>query len=324
MSVIDASSATSQLMVWVLTDGKIGDDVQCLAVARALAPQFEKRVICPRPFWSMLAPWGPIDPQDRPDRDESPIAPTFPDIVIASGRRAIPYARTVKRASGGRTFVAIMKDPRINPRHADLIWAPAHDRVEGENVFKTLTSPHGLSEKLAASRSALKGAIADLPQPFLGVVLGGPSGGAKYDAEAASDLIRQIGEARRNFASLAITPSRRTPADVMEMVRAAFSGSGVFIWDGEGDNPYVDILANASALIVAADSHNMMSEAAATGTGIYAWRPPGLAAKLSWFVDQLEAKDVVRPLKAEVESFSCAPIDATAEIVAGIKARLGD
>ena len=308
--------------IWVLTDGKIGDDVQCLAVAAALAPAFEKRVIAPRPPFEWLAPWGPIDPRDAPSRAASPIAPPFPDVLIASGRRSIPYARAVKRASGGRTFVVIMKDPRIAPRHADLIWAPKHDRLEGENVVTTLTSPHGLAARLSGARVNPAPAIARLQGPMLGVALGGPSGGTRYDVVAATDLAQKILAAKKNFASLAITPSRRTPASVVQTIAKAVAGPGVFIWDGEGNNPYIDILANAKALIVTADSHNMMSEAVATGTGVYSWRPPGLTKKLSWFVDELEELGAVRALDGDVASFAGAPIDATNEIAAEIKRRV--
>jgi uncharacterized protein len=310
------------LSLWVLTDGKIGDDVQCLAVAGALSAGFEKRVIAPRAPWEWLAPWGPIDPRDAPQRRESPIAPPFPDLLIASGRRAIPYARAVKRASGGKTFVVIMKDPRIAPRHADLIWAPMHDRLSGANVVSTLTSPHGLGAKLTKARGNPAPMIAKLPKPLLGVVLGGPSGGAHFDARATAALTQKILSAKNNFPSLAVVASRRTPAGLLRAVNEAVAGPDVFVWDGTGDNPYIDILANASALIVTADSHNMMSEAVATGATVYAWRPPGLAKKLGWFIDQLEGLGAVRPLAGEVETFAAAPIDATAEIVAEIRRRL--
>ncbi len=326
MTVGAASSDTliagRALSLWVLTDGKIGDDVQCLAVAGALSPDFEKRVIAPHPPWQWLAPWGPIDPRDAPRRQESPIAPPFPDLLIASGRRAVPYARAVKRASGGKTFVVIMKDPRIAPRHADLIWAPKHDRLTGANVVSTLTSPHGLAVKLAEARENPAPVIAKLPKPMLGVVLGGPSGSARFSARATAALTQKILEAKKNFASLAVVASRRTPADLLRAVGEAVTGPDVYVWDGAGDNPYIDILANANALIVTADSHNMMSEAVATGTGVYAWRPPGLANKLGWFVDELEGLGAVRSLEGEVASFAGAPIDATNEIASEIKRRV--
>ena len=318
-------SETNTARLWVLTDGKIGDDVQCLAVAEALAPAFDKRVIAPRAPWEWMAPWGPIDPRDAVSNPNSPIfthGESWPDVVIASGRRAIPYARAIKRASRGNAFVVVMKDPRIDPAYADLVWAPAHDRLDGANVISTLTSPHGLASRIEAARDNPSGPVAGLPKPILGVVLGGPSSGARFDDDAANDLAVRIITAKEQFMSLAVTPSRRTPDAFLEKLQCALAGENVYFWDRKGDNPYVEILAHADALIVTADSHNMMSEAVSTGVGVYSYRPKGLVKKLAWFVDELEHKGVVKPFENEAAPFSVAPVNATGEIVTVIKSRL--
>ena len=318
----DGEKKDFALTVWVLTDGKIGDDVQCLAVAAALTDAFEKKTVSPRAPWSWLAPWGPIDPRDDRNSPESPIAGKPPHVIIASGRRAIPYAWAVKAAGAGRTMVVILKDPRAGRNLADLIWAPSHDRLHGDNVFSTLTSPHGFGAKLELAARGSSKAIADLPRPMLGVILGGPSGGARYGIEEATALAALLQTASGDFASLAITPSRRTPNAFLQSLRNNLTHSNLMIWNGRGENPYVDILAGANALVVAADSHNMMSEAMATGTGVYAYRPPGLASKMEWFVSELEKREAVRPLSGNIEPFQFASLDATSDIVAEIKKRL--
>ena len=309
--------------IWTLTDGKIGDRVQCAGVAVGLGGDIADKIVRPKPPFEWLAPFGPIAPSDSPASAESVIAPPFPEILIASGRRAIPYARAVKRKSGGATFVVLLKDPRTRARFADLIWAPLHDRRAGKNVFATLTSPHGLAAKIADAAIHPAPEIAALPKPILGVVLGGPSGGALYDASAAASLAAQVQKAAGAFASLAITPSRRTPPDFVDALRTALGGVASFFWNGEGENPYTDILGNAASLIVAADSHNMMSEAAATGAGIYAWRPVGLAQKLDWFVTEMERLGRVRAFESGAMPFDAASMDATEEIIAEIRRRLG-
>lgn len=311
------------MTIWILTDGKIGDRVQCAGVAAGLDRRVTEKTVRPRPPFEWLAPFGPVDPRDAPDRAGSTIAPPFPDILIASGRRAIPYARAVKRESGGATFVVLLKDPRTSARFADLIWAPRHDRREGANVFATLTSPHGLGLKIADAAVNPAQEIASLPKPMLGVVLGGPSGGARYDAASADALAAHIISAMKDFASLAVTPSRRTPPVFIDALRTALGSAASFFWDGKGENPYTDILGNAASLIVAADSHNMMSEAAATGVGVYAWRPIGLVQKLDWFVQEMERAGRVRAFEGGATPFDAAPFDATEEIVAEIRRRLG-
>jgi uncharacterized protein len=83
-----ARRAVAGASCWVLTDGKAGDEAQCLGVAERLGLMAEPRHVKPRPPWVWLMPRGPIDPAEAPDRPGSPIAPPFPDICIASGRRA--------------------------------------------------------------------------------------------------------------------------------------------------------------------------------------------------------------------------------------------
>ncbi len=165
----------------MITDGKIGDDVQCRAVASGLSKDFQERRVAPRAPWVWTAPWGMIDPRDAPSKPHSPIAPPFPDVAVVSGRRAIPYARAVKQSSGGKTLLVFLKNPRAGFGVADVIWAPAHDKIHGTNIFSTLTSPHGLGPLLDAAHKSPMPAIAALPKPMLGVVLGGVGGGAKYD-----------------------------------------------------------------------------------------------------------------------------------------------
>ena len=78
------------LTAWVLTDGKAGDEQPCIGVAEALGLSPEIRRVAPRPPFSWLMPWGPIDPREAATRAGSPIAPPVPDLVMATGRRAVP------------------------------------------------------------------------------------------------------------------------------------------------------------------------------------------------------------------------------------------
>ena len=251
-----------------------------------------------------------------------PLAGPLPDIAIISGRRAIPHARALKKASAGRTKIVILKDPRAGRAVADALWAPAHDRVAGDNVIATLTSPHGLSAALTGAGPSCA-AIAKLPKRFLGVVLGGPAGGADYSAEAASDLAKRINLAAGEYAAIAVTPSRRTPPQFLNALKASLKHNHIFIWSGEGENPYRDIVGGAATLIVAGDSHNMVSEALASRAGVYIWRPKGVAVKMGWFIDQLASRGDAKEFTETAPAYDRQPLDATPEIVAAIKQLLG-
>jgi len=324
---VEQSKAVGIGPVWVITDGKIGDDVQCLAVAAALDPAFEKRVVRPRPLWAAMAPWGPIDPRERPSAAGGPLAGALPEIAIVSGRRAIPYARALKKASGGAVKIVVLKDPRFGRNLADVLWAPAHDGLTGANVILTLTSPHGLAAALANDRIAHE-VVAALPKPMLGILLGGVTAtksgaaGAGYSEAAARDLGERLSEAGASYASIAVTPSRRTPPEFLRALERAISHDKVFVWDGAGANPYADILKASDAIVVAGDSHNMMSEALASKAAVYVWRPAGVASKLDWFIGKIVGNGAARLFENDAPVFDRIPVDATAEIVVEIRRRL--
>ena len=50
-----------------------------------------------------------------------------------------------------------------------------------------------------------------------------------------TDLARLVED---QGAGLLITPSRRTPDEVMSVLRAHLAGKNAMFWDGSGENPY--------------------------------------------------------------------------------------
>ncbi len=306
---------------WVLTDGKAGDEVQCLGVAEALGLSPETRRVAPRAPFAWAMPWGPIDPREAPGRPGSPIAPPYPDLVIASGRRAVAYVRAVKRASRGRAFTVILKDPRTGIGAADLIWTPEHDRLRGENVLVTLTSPHRLSAaRLAAARAAPDPRLAALPRPRVAVLAGGDSRHHRFTDADIARLARDLARLAAEGATPMITASRRTPPALRAALAELAAGTGGFLWDGTGENPYLAILALADAIVVTADSANMAGEAAATGAPVLVFHPSGGHPKLDAFIRGLETKGAVRPFTGRLEALTYDPIDSTPVIAAAVEA----
>lgn len=305
---------------WILTDGKAGDEAQCLGLLErmGLAPQIRR--VAPRPIFAWAMPWGPIDPAEAPGRPESPISPPFPDLLVATGRRSVPYIRAVKRASGGRTLAVLLKDPRT-PRHgADLVWAPEHDGLRGEKVVTTLTGPHRLSPaRLEAARLAPDPRVAQLARPWAAVLVGGDSRHHRFmdrDVEAFASRLRQLLE---SGVSLGITASRRTPPGLEAALRSlAGEPRRVFLWDGAGPNPYLSLMAGADAVVVTADSTNMVGEAVATGVPVLVFEPSGGHRKIRRLLDGLARHGAVRPFTGRLEACSYAPLDCTDEIASAV------
>lgn len=312
---------TSRETVWVLTDGKAGDLAQCTGVAEALGASYETRTIAPRPPFSWWLPYGPTDPRERETRPGSPIAPPYPDIAIASGRRAAAYLRRIKRLSGGRTFTVFLKDPRTGSDAADLIWVPEHDRLRGGNVLVTLTAPHRFSpKKLAALRAETVPEIDTLTPPRVAVLVGGDSRHHTFTEEDQNRLVRGLEKAAlEEDARFMITLSRRTPSELGGSLAGLARSGGHLLWTGGSPNPLGHYLAKADAIVATADSTNMIGEAAATGKPVHVFHPSGGHAKITGFLEGLERMGVIHPFPGPLKTTTYEPIDATPVIADRIR-----
>ncbi len=303
---------------WVLSDGKAGDEAQCLGVAERLGLRPEIRRVAPRPPFAWLMPWGPIDPAEAPDRPGSPLAPPWPSIAIASGRRTVAYLRRIKQEAGRAVTTVFLKDPRTGTGAADVIWVPEHDRLRGANVLATLTSPHLIApERLAEARLRRPPWLAE-GRPNVGVILGGDSRHHRFTPADIEALASALDRFAAEGANLIVTASRRTPSALAEAAKALCRRTGGYFWDGAGENPYLAILAHADHLVVTADSVNMLGEAAATGRPIHLFTPSGGHTKISSFVSGLTRHGAVRPLGSRLETWAYQPLDATPAIAVAV------
>lgn len=278
---------------WLITDGKAGHEAQAEGVAEALGLDWEWRRVAPKGLALLLAPWGPA-PRDFA------CAPPWPEIAIGVGRTAMPSLRRLHRRAGPSTFVVALQDPRTSSRIADLIWVPEHDRRRGQGVVTTLTSPHRFTPALLGRlRTAADPAIDSLPSPRVMLAIGGAAKVWRYTEADVARLASAIADIGRSGASFMVTPSRRTPADVLAAVATALQPFPHILYGGGDDNPYARFLAKADAVVVTADSVSMTGEALATGRPVYVFRPTGGSAKFLRFHDRLVACGATRLLSAD-------------------------
>ena len=315
----DAPPDLAGKSAWVVTDGKAGDENQCVGLAETLGLDYVvRRVPATGPFgWT--APWGPIDPRQGPRRTGGALHGPFPDILIASGRRAVPYLRAVRRATEGATFTAFLKDPRTGHDSADFIWVPDYDDLRGPNVFTTLTAPHLVTAaRLSAARSRPDPRLAALDGPRAAVLIGGDSRHLSYrqvDMKRLMDHLRKLAGAG---CRLMVTVSRRTPDPLRDAVRALVAETGGFLWDGQGENPYIGMLALADAVVVTSDSANMVSEAVSTGVPVLLFDLPRTYIRHRRMFAGLAMAGALKPFIGHLENLQYRPIDATPVIAAAL------
>jgi mitochondrial fission protein ELM1 len=310
---------------WAITDSAAGNERQVLALAGQLGLPARHLVMRPRAPWSWLAPRMTVGGRLAvPVELRHAFAPPWPGFAIGCGRGAALFTRLLRTLSDGRCRVVQILDPRIDPRHWDLVVAPRHDGLDGANVLTSLGALNPVDDAwLAAGRDATPG-LGELPRPRVGVLLGGPRHGAAPDL----DYARRLGDGllaryRRESGSVLLLASRRTPAVVFALLRDMLRGIPGLAWGGSGDgpNPYPGVLGWADRLVATPDSVNMLSEACAVGCAVHTLADARLPAKLARFHAALREHDLLHDLDADAP-LQQVPLRETAAIAAEVRRRL--
>jgi len=261
----------------VVSDGRAGIENQALGLAEAVQRLTPAEITVRRIRWrkafdklpsALKAPWM-LDPSSDPATPGPGEA--WPDLWIATGRATLPLSTTVRRRSGGRTFVVQTQDPRWKRDAYDLVVAPKHDGVAGPNVLSITGSPHRVTAaRLAEGAAVFESALSALPHPRVAGLVGGGSAAFDLPEGHAAELADRIADAVGGAdGSLMLTFSRRTPEAAKQVMTARLSGLPGMIWDGTGPNPYFAFLHCADHVLVTEDSANMAAEAASTGAPVH-------------------------------------------------------
>lgn len=304
------------LLSWVITEGMAGTENQCLAVTDALNLTPNVIRLSLRQPWKTLSPWLGFE---QGFSFSPPLTPPWPDLLITSGRKAIAASRYIKSQSGGRTFTLHIQDPRVRPSAFDLVAVPHHDDLRGANVIVTDAAPTRITPAgiLQASRNFPY--LAQLKSPRIAVLIGGKSAAYELSDSDMCKLIEQLENLLPEF-SLMITASRRTGEANLQRLENAFSSrDGVYLWDGQGDNPYQAYLGLADVIMVTADSVSMLSDACTTGKPVYIIPMKGGGRRIDKCHAHLNARGVTRFFDGHVDKWAYEPLNDAALIAGAVR-----
>jgi mitochondrial fission protein ELM1 len=308
---------------WTLTDGHAGNERQARALAAALGLDAEAWTLDPR------VPWRWAAPRRLPGSDaafgaafERAIAHP-PALAIGCGRQAALATRLL-RARGSRALQIL--DPRIATKHWDLVIAPEHDGLVGDNVITLAGSLHPVDDAWLAQARVRFPALEWPGGSQVALLVGGASAHARFDVEAVDALAPPLlAWTARTGGRVLATASRRTPDAVRHRLRATFVASPHFVWtdDADGTNPYAGMLAWADRIVCTADSVNMLSEACATRAPVYVAGFEALRGRPRRFVERLHELGRVRAFAEGLDGFAVTPLRETARVAEVVRQRLG-
>jgi hypothetical protein len=302
--------------IWVVTDGKAGHRLQCLALAEALGGTVTVHDIAARAPWRFLPPrlWYAAGAAPR-----TKLTPPWPDLVITAGRSAVAVGAWLGR-QGAKTVA--VQDPRLPLDWFDAVVAPAHDGLTHSRVIATLGALSRVTPS-ALDAAEVPPALAGLPSPRVAVLIGGSNARFRFDPATAAAVGATLAALADSGHSLAITASRRTGAAEAAIVRRALDGRPHLWWDGTGANPYLAYLARADHILVTMDSVAMLSDAASTGTPVHGIALPGSPGKFARFHTSLMDAGILRPLTLPLQTWAYPPLQETARAAGVLADRLG-
>lgn len=302
--------------VWCVADGRAGILNQTKALFAALAelrPGAQGRdvILQPRGWQLYLRPdlW-PAPLSALPEDQRRQLAPPWPDVWIAAGRRSIPYSRMMRKLSGGSTLIVQVQHPKVSLAPFDLVIPPEHDGLNGANVFPILGPPVWFAkERVAVARKNFEHLLKSEGQKVL-VSLGGDSKTHSFTEARAAAIeadLRKLAPGRRFW----ITASRRSPQPIRDRFRKLATDLEAVFWEDEqrdGPNPYVAFLSLCDAALVTEDSANMLADPAFFGKPIHILKLEGASPRFDKLHEGFIAAGAARWFTGSLHHWTYDPI----------------
>lgn len=295
---ISMTTITQEKTCWILTNAYQGTMNQAMGLAEAfsahLAPEINLKlhlkIVKLRAFWYYTAPYFSWCKRHCWDSSKLDLSTPWPDYVIACGRQSVLPALFIKEEWAregvfeGKKLI-FLQNPLAHYQKFDAIVCPTHDKLVGKNVYPMVGATHLLTEeKLKTAKCEFSTLFQTYNDPKIAVILGGPNKYYAMDCLFAEKLCTQLKNLQtQHNASILITTSRRTPKEVIAVLRSKMTQNAYLYTPEESSdkNPYLGLLACADAILVSCESISMVSEACFTT------KPVGMIPlpekKIGWF-----------------------------------------
>ncbi len=256
-----------KLKALLLTEGMHGMISQVEGMAKALNTEYSHKIVRLSFPWNLLPPKFTFISQIVLKDQIYLIDNDIPDLIISCGRKSVIPSLLLKRKNP-KIFTIHIQDPKVNSKNFDIIIAPEHDNLKGNNVLRSKGAIHYITElEINNAKSYLNSEINS--QKIVSLILGGPN---KYYNFNESQLIKIFNEVRSHFIKqgykIIVIPSMRTPKLIIDLAVKEFKEDG-YVLNSVDKQAYLSSLALATFVVVTSDSTSMISEAATSGKPIF-------------------------------------------------------
>ena len=294
----------AKLKALLLTEGYHGMISQVEGMAKALNTEFSHK------FVKLSFPWNLLPPKFTPIseiilKDKTYLTENENlDLIISCGRKSVIPSILLKKKNP-KIFTIHIQDPKVSLKNFDIIIAPEHDNLTGENVFNSKGAIHYITETdIDRAKPYLTNKIKS--QKIVSLILGGPNKHYSFDED---QLVKIFNEIRSNFISkgyeIIVIPSIRTPKTIIDLAIKEFGTEG-YVANSVDKQAYLSAFALATNIVVTCDSTSMISEAATSGKPIYVahMKPKRDNYRFKKFFKLFKEIGIIRDLGEKVENWT--------------------
>ena len=256
-----------KLKALLFTEGMHGMISQAEGMARALKTDFHHKIVRLNFPWNLVpSKFTPVLEIILKDKNYL-INGEIPNLIISCGRKSVIPSILFKKKNR-KIFTIHIQDPKVNLKNFDMVIAPEHDNLTGDNVLSTKGAIHYITEsEILNTKTYLINKIQS--KKIVSLILGGPN---KYYGFSNEELLKIFNQIKFNFIShgykAIIIPSMRTPKRVIDLAIKEFDVDS-YVVDSVDKQAYLSALALATNIVVTCDSTSMISEAATSGKPIF-------------------------------------------------------
>ena len=199
----------------LLTEGMHGMISQVEGMAKALNAEYSHKIV------RLSFPWGFIPPKCTPIseiilKDKIYLTENeTPDLIISCGRKSVIPSIILKKKNP-KIFTIHIQNPKVNSKNFDIVIAPEHDNLNGENIISSKGAIHYITDlEINNAKSYLEKKIKS--KKVVSLILGGPN---KYYNFDKPQLVKIFNEIRFSFINqgyqIIVIPSLRTPKPIID------------------------------------------------------------------------------------------------------------
>ena len=305
----------------LLTQGMHGMISQVEGLGKALGIDFTHHTVELNNFWKIFPPkFTPISQSVY-----KKINKTDFDLIISCGRKSVIPSIHLKNNSKKKVFNIHIQDPKVNLKNFDIIVAPEHDSIQGQNVISTKGAIHYLTNnEIIKNKDYLNSFIKKDQRKICSLILGGPTKYYDYSLKNMENIFFILKDFLvENDFQLVVIPSMRTPKNSINFAKEYF-GENHTIIDNIDKKAYLSALSISENIVITCDSISMISEAALTGKPIYVANisPRKSDKRFQKFKNLFRRLNIIRNLGEDEKNWNYQKLDETNRVANIIKQKI--